>query len=314
MKSIINYYYNLNPDKINHLYNYYYFYINQELYNFIIYDKDIKLINSIYELNKEMLNKGILVSEIINNRDNTIITYYNKIPHILIKVLININKPITLPEINYISSNNIHYDKYLMRSNWANLWSNKIDYLEYHHEQNYQKYKILSSCFDYFIGLSENAISYLNKTVSTLTPENNDIGVISHDKLTKDDKIYALYNPLNLIIDHKSRDLAEYIKLSFFNDNYQIYDELDEYFKHNYFSKYGIQLLISRILYPSFYYDLYDNVLNKKINESEVLKITSRIPEYEIYLADIFKYFKKYYEIEEITWIKKRGTSPQIKL
>ena len=62
--------------------------------------------------------------------------------------------------------------------------------------------------------------------------------------------------------------------------------------------------MIARVLYPSFYFEIYDEVVNQKINESEVLKITSRINEYEKYLGDIFDYFKKLYPIEEIGWIK----------
>ncbi len=315
MKNVINYYYNLNPDKINHNRDYYYFYMDGELYYFFVYDSNISDIKAIFNLNVEMRKKGILINEIINNREGNIITYYNQIPYLLTKIVININKRITLAEIYYLSSKMIHYDASLMRSNWANLWANKIDYLEYHHEQNYQKYPILSECFDYFVGLSENAISYLNKAVFYQKPENTDIGVISHDRILIEDSIYCLYNPLNIIIDHKARDIGEYIKLSFFLDNYQIFDELDDYFKHNYFSLYGIHLLISRVLYPSFYFEVYDNVVSKRCSEAEVLKITSRIDEYEHYLADVFKYFKKFYPtLEEIEWIKKRGSSPHLPL
>ena len=48
-------------------------------------------------------------------------------------------------------------------------------------------------------------------------------------------------------------------------------------------------LLIARILYPSFYFDKYDDIVNNKENESSILKITSRINEYEKYLNDIFR-------------------------
>ena len=102
MKNTINYYYKLNPDKINKLFNYYYFYINNELYYFLIYKRKIKDINAIYEFNQKMLKQNILVNEIINNTTNTIITYINQIPYILVKISININKPISLSEINYI--------------------------------------------------------------------------------------------------------------------------------------------------------------------------------------------------------------------
>ena len=192
-----------------------------------------------------------------------------------------------------------------MRSNWANLWINKIDYLEYHYEQNYQKYPILFSSFNYFIGLGENAISYLNQTLVKRKAEDSDIGVISHDVMFLDDTIYSLYDMQNIIIDHKARDLAEYIKISFFRDNYSIFDELDEYFKYHYFSFYGMGLLVARVLWPSFYFEVYDGIIRGEINESYVLKITSRLSEYEKYLADVFNYFRKYYPIDEIGWLVK---------
>ena len=59
-------------------------------------------------------------------------------------------------------------------------------------------------------------------------------------------------------------------------------------------------------MYPSFYFDLYDQIINDKINESEILKITSRTSEYEDYLKDVFNYFKKFYQIKEINWIEKK--------
>ena len=306
MKETINYYYNLNPNRINKIFDYYYFYINNELYYFVIYDRKIDDINAIYDFNRKMISSNILVNEIINNKDSSVVTYVNKIPYILMKIYVNINKNITLAEISYLSNSKILYSNNLMRSNWALLWIRKIDYLEYHHEHNYQKYPLLSSSFDYFIGLSENAISYLNNTIKNMSPDDSDIGVISNDIINIDDTIYSLYNPLNIIIDHKARDLAEYIKNSFFNDNFAIFEELDEYFKYNYFSFYGINLLVARILYPSFYFDRYDEIVNEKIQESSILKITSRIDEYEKYLQDIFNYLKKYYNIKDVEWIMKK--------
>ena len=306
MKNIINYYYNLNPVKINHVFDYYYFYVDSELYYFRIYNKDINDVMDIYQFNREMINKDIMVSEIINNRDNEILTYVKHIPYILTKILININKPINLGEISYLSNIKILYNDRLMRGNWIDLWSNKIDYLEYYHEHNYQKYPIINDSFNYFIGLSENAISYLKDTVYRYNPDSSDVGVISHDRIIIDDTVFSLYDSLNIIIDHKARDLGEYIKISFFNDNYAIFDELDEYFKYNYFSIYGIHLLLSRVLYPSFYFEVYDDIIMGKYNESVILKITSRIDEYEEYLRDIWNYFHKYYPIKDIEWLRKK--------
>ena len=128
MKETINYYYNLNPNRINKIFDYYYFYINNELYYFVIYDRKIDDINAIYDFNRKMISSNILVNEIINNKDSSVVTYVNKIPYILMKIYVNINKNITLAEISYLSNSKILYSNNLMRSNWALLWIRKIDY------------------------------------------------------------------------------------------------------------------------------------------------------------------------------------------
>ena len=64
-----------------------------------------------------------------------------------------------------------------------------------------------------------------------------------------------------------------------------------------------MQLVIARVLWPSFYFEVYDGVLRNQLNESAVLKITSRMNEYEKYLRDVFSYFRKYYPVEEVAWL-----------
>ena len=224
MKNTINYYYNLNPNKINHIFDYYYFYIDNELYYFSVYTKDVSSISDVYKFNQELIGKGVLVNEIIDNKMSSVLTFVNQVPYILTKVVVNINKPISLGEISYLSMSQISYPKGLLRDNWLNLWISKIDYLEYHHEQNFSKFPLINSSFNYFIGLGENAISYLSETLRKYKADYSDVGVISHDVNLVDDTIYNLYNPENIIIDHKARDLAEYIKVSFFKDNYSIFD------------------------------------------------------------------------------------------
>ena len=52
-------------------------------------------------------------------------------------------------------------------------------------------------------------------------------------------------------------------------------------------------------------FELYDEIIQGIINESSILKITSRITEYENYLNDVITYFHKYYNIYDINWLKK---------
>lgn len=304
MKNNIMYYYNLRIDNITQNNNNYYFTINNDNYCFTIYTRDIKESDAIYKLNKYMLSSNILVHEIIPNKDNYVVTIINNIPYILYKIYINKNKKLTINELTYLSNYTYQVDKILTRNNWNVLWSNKIDYFEYQINQMGKKYPILVDTFAYFTGLAENAISYVKYTTLETQIETSDNPVISHRKINN--TVESLYNPLNIILDHKSRDIAEYIKLSFLNKNTNIYQELDSYFSNNYYSEYGLRLLYARIIYPSFYFDMYEQIIQGLRKESDLLNIVSLLDDYELYLKEMYYYLKKYHNIPEIDWITKK--------
>ena len=251
-----------------------------------------------------MLSSNILVHEIIPNKDNYVVTIINNIPYILYKIYINKNKKLTINELTYLSNYTYQVDKILTRNNWNILWSNKIDYFEYQINQMGKKYPILVDTFAYFTGLAENAISYVKYTTLETQMETSDNPVISHRKINN--TVESLYNPLNIILDHKSRDIAEYIKLSFLNKNTNIYQELDSYFSSNYYSEYGLRLLYARIIYPSFYFDMYEQIIQGLRKESDLLNIVSLLDDYELYLKEMYYYLKKYHNIPEIDWITKK--------
>lgn len=284
--NFINNYY-----EFNHNNNYYRLYILNEEYNIYNY-------NNIYTINKELIN-NTLMSEIILNKDKNIITTYHNINYILLKINCNINKNITLEEIDYLSKVKIVNNN---KSNWGLLWSKKIDYLEELISENGKKYPQVVNSFNYFIGLSENAISYYNN----IDIDNNMMYYISHKRLKPTDKVDSLYNPLNIIYDYRVRDVAEYIKNSFWTDNHNIYNELNNYLYKNNLSLNEVKLLISRVLFPSFYFDLYEDIFNYNKDEKILNNIISRIDEYEEYLNSIIIYFKRFYPIDEIEWLKKK--------
>ena len=284
--NFINNYY-----EFNHNNNYYRLYILNEEYNIYNY-------NNIYTINKELIN-NTLISEIILNKDKNIITTYHNINYILLKINCNINKNITLEEIDYLSKVKIVNNN---KSNWGLLWSKKIDYLEELISENGKKYPQVVNSFNYFIGLSENAISYYNN----IDIDNNMMYYISHKVLRPTDKVDSLYNPLNIIYDYRVRDVAEYIKNSFWTDNHNIYNELNNYLYKNNLSLNEVKLLISRVLFPSFYFDLYEDIFNYNKDEKILNNIISRIDEYEEYLNSIIIYFKRFYPIDEIEWLKKK--------
>ena len=302
MKNIINYFYNLNITELTNKDNIYSFYDNDELYHFYIYNNNIKNLDLTKDIDDSLKN-DTLIHEIIINKDNSIITYYNNIPYILCKINININKPITLGEINYLSSKVISTNSKITYHSWQDLWSIKMDYLEKVINENGKKYPIIVDSFNYFVGMAENAISYYNN-LSNKEVDNNSL-VISHRIININDTVYAIYDPVNIIIDHKARDIAEYIKYSFFNDNNNIFKELNIYFKYNYYTKDDVVMLLARVLYPSFYFNMYEDIMINSKEEKIITNITSKLDKYELYLTRVFKYFNNFYNLPIPEWLNK---------
>ena len=230
MNNTINYYYNIRIDDLIKSNVDYYFYLNNNEYHLIKYNRPIEDIESLYKLNIQMINRRCMVHKIIINKDKSIITMINNEPYILLKICSK-NKYINLSDINYIQqmTYNIEYDKSLLRSDWVNLWCEKIDYYEYQINQLGKEYPILCDSLSYFIGLGENAISYLVNNIK----ENKKTLTVSHKRIN--DNSFDFYNPLNFIIDDRVRDVSEYIKKSFFNNTFNI-NELKSYLNYNNFN------------------------------------------------------------------------------
>ena len=297
MNNFIEYFYGIKIDKVIYNDKYYSFIYNGFFYKLYIYTGELSDVNFLYDTNK-ILVRNTLMSEVILNKNNEVITNYNGFIYVLIKIYVNINKIISLDEILFLSNSmyktNINID-------WGTLWSNKIDYLEDLINENGKKYPLIVDSFNYFVGMAENAISYFN----SITISNEYKYVVSHKVIRFDDTVEVLYNPLNIIFDFRVRDIAEYIKNSFFNKNYNIFEEVIDYIRKNYLSVTDVKLLISRLLYPSFYFEMYADILIDNKEEKIILDIISRLDEYEEYLGKFISFFKFNYDVEEIGWLKK---------
>ena len=111
------------------------------------------------------------------------------------------------------------------------------------------------------------------------------------------------FNPLNYIIDIEVRDVASYFKSLFFKAKEELWIEIHAYFKRKRLSIYGYQLLYARLLYPSYYFDVYENVMEGKTSEDELLKIINETVNYEKFLRKMYFEMTKYAPIEKVDWI-----------
>lgn len=298
MNNFIKFFYNIDIDKVIYNEKYYSFIYEDYTYRIYIYDGIKNNVRFMTEVNK-LLIRNTLMSEIIFNKDNEALSLYNNIFYILIKIYVNVNKNISLDEIAFISSS-LYVEK--IDINWGNLWSRKIDYLEDLINENGKKYPLLVDSFNYFVGMAENAISYYN----TIMFDKNYHYVVAHKVIKWTDTVESLYNPLNITFDYKVRDIAEYVKNSFFNENKNIFNELNIYLQNNFLSIMEVKLLVSRLLYPSFYFELYDDILIDNKDEKIILEVISKLDQYEDYLSSVILFLKSRYTIDDIEWLKKR--------
>lgn len=282
MKNALNYYYGLNIEIIHQKEKNYYFQVNNFSYLFLPYD-NLDEISDIYKLNI-FLKQSIPVHEIILNKSNAIVTNINGDNYILLKILVP-KANIGINDIISLNNINIPIDKSkLRRDDWYNMWVQKIDYFEYQVSQMGKKYPVIRESFNYYVGLAENAIILVKNT----DPNNLNLG-LSHRSI--DNTSFELYNPLNLIIDVRIRDVCEYFKYCFFN-NIDISNELDLFLTYNKLGRDEGRYFLARMLFPTYYFDLYEKIINDEIDEKELNKIILKADKYEKVLQRIYLYFK----------------------
>ena len=53
-------------------------------------------------------------------------------------------------------------------------------------------------------------------------------------------------------------------------------------------------MLYARLLYPSYYFDLYEKIMNNEVEEDALIDIISLVTEYEIFLKKVYVLISKY--------------------
>ena len=67
-----------------------------------------------------------------------------------------------------------------------------------------------------------------------------------------------------------------------------------------------VKLLISRLLYPSFYFEMYEDILIDNKEEKILVDVISRLDDYEDYLAKVISFLRVHYDVDEVLWLKRR--------
>ena len=292
MKEHIMYYYNLlDIDILEKSGCYYYFKCHGRLFS-LEYVSNIDKTKKVFEvLQKVNFNRGYQViyniyDEIFTNISNNwyVLFLCNNEKYNILQDLLHPINVTGLFSFNY-------------KFSWNYLWSKKVDYYEYQFNHIYEMYPLIFESFNYYIGLAENAISYFSYNLHSL--ESFDV-FLCHERIS-----YSNYfDPLNVTVDYYARDIAEYIKFLFFSKKYDAFS-FSLFFQKLELSYNDYILLFSRLLFPSYYFDIYDRIINHECNEDALAEVILLVNDYYLLLQKTFENISYFANIPAIDWIKK---------
>lgn len=304
MKDTISFYYNIDIDTLEEKDGKYHFKYQNRDFFFVFFNRNLEELEDLLDCISEMQKKGIDVHGILINKDNSILTKINEYNYILFSVN-NCSETYDIFDIidmnNKLTLNN--YNSKLYRNNWENLWMQKVDYFEYQIRELGLDKQVIKNSFSYYIGLVENAISYVHN-VKLKYPSQGTI-VLSHRRIFYPNYKLNYLNPLSFIFDLEVRDIAEYLKAMFFSDDdeSEVLEELKSFLKIKRLTIYEYNMFYARLLYPSYYFDIYEEVMNKERSEEDLLKIISKNKNFEEFLKKAYLEITKYAILEKVEWI-----------
>ena len=217
--------------------------------------------------------------------------------YILLKISMKSNRKVELEDLLSFTANDvISCTNYRPGENWVQLWENKVDLLE---EWLLGKTNILKQnkyIFEYYIGLSETALSLLRNTL--IEYKNNMQGNMQfqHYRVHESDTLMNYYDPTNLMLDHIGRDIGEYIKDTIINEKFK-FEHFKQVFNASHFSDYDIKLIYARIMFPSFFFDYIEGVIssNASVDDNYLQKMAFN---YEKGISLIAGFFAQQYNID----------------
>lgn len=297
MKNVINYYYNFFPMEIHQKNNEFYFKIEKKDYLFTIYDKNLNKIEDMKKMVQIFKYVNVQINNPVINILNSYITYYNNKSYVLLQINEKNTQKVEFEDIIKFGALTYGvFNEFVKVDALSKAWINKIDYFEYQVNQFGIKYPNMRYSFNYFIGLAENALIILNEILTSKIPI-----VVSHERIKKHMTKSNLYNSLSFIFDSRVRDIGEYIKEKMFDENV-------EYLIRNYFSYTKISneeaiLLFSRILFPTYYFDICEEAFEIE-NDDKIKAITEKVITFESNLKQIYLLLRNNYNIMEIEWLR----------
>ena len=261
------------------------FFLDGVRYYFVKHNYDDEFFNILIEMIQELKTKQVYLHEFILDKLGRV----NADGYCLMKIII-FGDEITEKEMQrFYAIRNFNDEFYKQYVSLIELWYKKLDYLEYQVSELSNRL-IINNSFDFYLGITEEVLQYLNNFSDVSMKQYLSL---AHRSLSSFNVI-DFYNPLNIIIDIYTRDLGLYVK------NNQDYDYLYQ-FMQNASHDYAYYYLYARLILPSDYFKILEDILLDNKQEKELSNYITKYLEYEEYINCIDEMFG----FSLFSWIKK---------
>lgn len=182
---------------------------------------------------------------------------------------------------------------------WKLLWIEKLNAFEKQIEVDSKDfpntyYRLLMDVLPYLIGVSENAIQYMQESENESRFHESDQGSISFRRYRGDLKKSVIWTT-NLVYDHPTRDLAEYIRSKLLEQEDPknvIWDFLNEYQGVRRLSIFSWRLLYARLIYPVNLFDIIQRGFSEQSFENRYIELSDMLERQTIYEKRLGTFFE----------------------
>lgn len=206
---------------------------------------------------------------------------------------------------------------------WKEYWIQRLEQMEkvwsgLVREPSKERFnQLFVDSFPYYLGICENAIQYVKDTELDERFTEVDQRTICHQSFkegTWDSSQLAIRNPFDWVVDHRARDVAEWIRECYFLHQ-RSYKPLITRFLEGYqsiapLSRFSWRLIYARLLFPLHYFICVENYFlssseaSKKQLEEKLSWYTRNARDYELFLREFFHIANQQIgEIPPVEWL-----------
>lgn len=284
MESKIKYYYNLLVEKI----------VKKENFSLFVADNNLYILKKETNISPIFFIKNDFIN-VIKNKDGQYITNIENIEYVVLKVEKN--------QYNIYDRFVIEHSDTESSISTSSLWIEKNKYLEQQILNFSMNKDELIQSFDYYMGLAENAIAIMKKIENKSEAKKE---YVCHRRIYYPNNTINYYDPTNYVIDYKSRDIAEYIKSWFFKEENVKISEIESFIKKYKLNNLDLLILYARLIYPTYYFDVFEDLILSKDNaeaKQKLLNIINKTKKYQQTITDIFEIYVQNSTLPYIKWI-----------